>query len=134
MSRTAAERPGALASDAIEREQVRLARWLTTPALVFILCGSLVPVAATGWEALHGHDLRLPWLGRPFVGLAHFVEAAQDPRFTSALFQTVTFAVTTVPLELALGLALALAMHTAVRGLALLRLAALLPWAVPSVV
>ncbi len=22
-----------------------------------------------GWEALHGHDLRLPWLGRPFVGL-----------------------------------------------------------------
>src|SRR5688500_18337360 len=70
---------------AIEREERRLARWLVAPALAVILIGSLVPIAATGWEALHGHDLRLPWLGRPFVGPANFVEAARDPRFTSAL-------------------------------------------------
>jgi ABC-type sugar transport system permease subunit len=119
---------------AIEREERRLARWLVAPALAFILIGSLVPIAATGWEALHGHDLRLPWLGRPFVGPANFVEAARDPRFTSALLHTVTFAVVTVPLELALGLGLALMMHTAVRGRALIRLAALLPWAIPTVV
>ena len=118
----------------IEREERRLARWLVAPALAFILIGSLVPIAATGWEALHGHDLRLPWLGRPFVGPANFVEAARDPRFTSALLHTVTFAVVTVPLELALGLGLALMMHTAVRGRALIRLAALLPWAIPTVV
>lgn len=118
----------------IEREEERLARWLVTPAVVFILLGSLVPIAATGWEALHGHDLRLPWLGRPFVGLSNFVEAAGDPRFTSALLHTVTFAVITVPLELALGLALAVIMHTAVRGRALIRLTALLPWAIPTVV
>jgi ABC-type sugar transport system permease subunit len=119
---------------AIEREERRLARWLVAPALAFILLGSLVPIVATGWEALHGHDLRLPWLGRPFVGLANFAEATQDPRFTSALVRTVTFAVITVPLELALGLALALIMHTAVHGRALIRLAALLPWAIPTVV
>jgi ABC-type sugar transport system permease subunit len=118
----------------IEREEARLARWLVTPAVVFILLGSLVPIVATGWEALHGHDLRLPWLGRPFVGLSNFVEAAGDPRFTSALLHTVTFAAITVPLEIALGLALALIMHTAVRGRALIRLTALLPWAIPTVV
>jgi ABC-type sugar transport system permease subunit len=119
---------------AIEREEARLARWLVLPALLFILLGSLVPIAATGWEALHGHDLRLPWLGRPFVGLANFEEAIGDPRFTSALLHTITFAVMTVPLELALGLALALIMHAAGRGRALVRLAALLPWAIPTVV
>ena len=119
---------------AIEREEARLARWLVMPALLFILLGSLVPIAATGWEALHGHDLRLPWLGRPFVGLANFGEAIGDPRFTSALLHTITFAVMTVPLELALGLALALIMHAAGRGRALVRLAALLPWAIPTVV
>ncbi|HEY5616420.1 MAG TPA: sugar ABC transporter permease [Vicinamibacterales bacterium] len=119
---------------AIEREERRLARWLVAPALVFILLGSLVPIAATAWEALHGHDLRLPWLGRPFVGLANFVEAIGDPRFTSALLHTVGFAAITVPLELGLGLALALIMHTARRGRALIRLAALLPWAIPTVV
>ena len=118
----------------IEREEERLARWLVTPAVVFILLGSLVPIVATGWEALHGNDLRLPWLGRPFVGLSNFVEATRDPRFTSALLHTVTFALVTVPLELALGLALALIMHTAGRARALVRLAALLPWAIPTVV
>jgi ABC-type sugar transport system permease subunit len=118
----------------IEREAASLARWLVLPAVVFILLGSLVPIAATGWEALHGRDLRLPWLGRPFVGLDNFVEAAGDPRFTSALAHTVTFALITVPLELALGLALALVMHTAGRGRGLIRLAALLPWAIPTVV
>ena len=119
---------------AAEREERRLAAWLTAPALVFIVLGSLGPIATTLWEALHGHDLRLPLLGRPFIGLANFAEAATDPRFTAALLRTVAFAVVTVPLELALGLALALIMHGATRGRALIRLATLLPWAIPTVV
>ena len=118
----------------MEREERRLARWLVAPALGLLLLGSFVPIAATGWEALHGHDLRLPWLGRPFVGLANFVEAAGDPRFTAALLHTVTFALVTVPVELALGLALAMMMHAAVAGRAVIRLAALVPWAIPTVV
>ena len=44
------------------------------------------------------------------------------------------FAVVSVPLELMLGLALALIMHAAVRGRAAIRVAALLPWAIPTVV
>jgi len=118
----------------IEREERRLARWFVAPALAFIVLGSLVPIAATGWEALYGHDLRLPWLGRPFVGLSNFVEAAADPRFRSALLHTAIFALITVPLELALGRALALMMHTAIRGRPLFRLAVLLPWAIPTVI
>jgi ABC-type sugar transport system permease subunit len=39
-----------------------------------------------------------------------------------------------VPIELALGLALALVMHAATRGRSVVRLAALLPWAIPTVV
>jgi ABC-type sugar transport system permease subunit len=101
---------------------------------VFILIGSLGPIVATLWEAVHGHDLRLPWLGRPFVGLANFEEAARDPRFVSALLHTLAFAAITVPLELALGLALALIMHSVRKGRAPIRLAVLLPWAIPTVV
>jgi ABC-type sugar transport system permease subunit len=113
-------------------------RWLVplliAPALVFILLGSLVPIAATAWEALHGHDLRLPWLGRPMIGLDNFIEAAGDPRFRAALVHTVAFAAVTVPLELCLGLGLALVMQTATRGRGVVRVAALLPWAIPTVV
>jgi ABC-type sugar transport system permease subunit len=118
----------------MDRERRRLAAWLVAPALVLVLLGSLVPIAAAAWEALHGHDLRLPWLGRPFVGVSNFLEATRDPRFISALLHTITFAAVTVPMELAFGLALALIMHTAVHGRALIRVAALLPWAIPTVV
>jgi ABC-type sugar transport system permease subunit len=107
---------------------------LVAPALGFIVIGSLVPIAATTWEALHGHDLRLPWLGRPFIGVDNFAEAAGDPRFRAALVHTAAFALATVPVELGLGLALALVMQTATRGRSAVRLAALLPWAIPTVV
>jgi ABC-type sugar transport system permease subunit len=118
----------------IAREEGRLARWLIAPAVVAVAAGALVPIAATAWEALHGHDLRLPWLGRPFLGVDNFVEVALDPRFRSAMLHTIAFAAVTVPIELTLGLMLALMMHAAVRGRALVRLAALLPWAIPTVV
>ena len=112
----------------------RLAMWFVLPALGVIFLIALVPIAVTLWEALHSHDLRLPWLGRPFVGLDNFFEAVADPRFRSALARTVAFAALTVPVEIAAGVALALVMHNATRGRALIRAAALLPWAIPTVV
>jgi ABC-type sugar transport system permease subunit len=119
-----------LAADA----DARLARWLVAPALLVVCAVALLPAAATAWEALHRHDLRLPWLGTPFVGPGNFVEALGDPRFVSAVWRTVLFAAVSVPLELALGLALALVLHHLVRGRGLARVVTLLPWAVPTVV
>lgn len=118
----------------IERAETRLAWLLVAPALAVILLVSVVPIAVTGWDALHVHDLRLPWLGRPFIGVGNFVEAANDPRFRAALLRTVVFALVSVPLELVLGLALAVMMHSATRGRAFVRVSALLPWAIPTVV
>jgi ABC-type sugar transport system permease subunit len=116
------------------RAENRVAWLLAAPALSVILLMALLPIAATFWEALHAHDLRLPWLGKPFVGVSNFVEAATDRRFAAAVGHTVLFAAVSVPLELALGLLLALIMQAAVRGRGLVRVTALLPWAVPTVV
>lgn len=118
----------------LERAEARLAWGLAAPAVAVILAVALVPIGVTAWEALHLHDLRLPWLGRPFAGAANFVEAAHDPRFRTAVVHTVGFAAVSVALELVLGLALAIAMHTVGRGRGLFRTAALLPWAIPTVV
>jgi ABC-type sugar transport system permease subunit len=122
------DRPVAAQRDA------RLAWLLATPAIAVLVVVALGPIAATAWEALHGHDLRLPWLGRPFIGLSNFIEAWQDSRFRDAVGHTVAFALISVPLELALGLGLALVMHTAVRGRAVIRVTSLLPWTIPTVV
>jgi ABC-type sugar transport system permease subunit len=95
---------------------------------------ALFPLIWTAWESLHLHDLRMPWRGRPWVGLDNYLEALADARFLGALAHTGFFVVVSVALELVLGLALALALHGAFRGRGLARTTALLPWAIPTVI
>jgi ABC-type sugar transport system permease subunit len=104
------------------------------PALGTVSLIALFPLLWTVWESLHLHDLRMPWRGRPFVGLANYAEALADARFWQALGHTAIFTACSVTLELALGLLLALALHRAYRGRGLVRTAVLLPWALPTVV
>ena len=99
-----------------------------------ILLVALFPLAWTLWESVHLHDLRMPWLGRPFVGLNNYLEAFGDPRFRGALGHTAFFAVASVTLELVIGLWLALALNRAFRFRGLVRAAVLVPWAIPTVV
>jgi ABC-type sugar transport system permease subunit len=112
----------------------RLAWLLVSPALLVTAAVALFPLAWTVWESLHQHDLRMPWLGRPFVGLANYVEILGDARFWGAMLHTLFFTAVTVALELGLGLFLALAMNQAFRGRGLVRAAVLVPWAIPTVV
>jgi len=112
----------------------RLAWVLAGPAQLILIAVAAGPLVAAVWESMHVHDLRLPWLGRPFVGLANYAEAATDGRFLAALLHTLVFTVTSVSVELVLGLALALALDSLTRGRGLARVVVLLPWALPTVV
>lgn len=107
---------------------------LVAPAIAAIALVAIAPMAWTVWESLHRHDLRMPWLGRPFIGLANYVEAFSDPRLRDAVLHTAAFVVSSVTLELLLGLTFALAMSRALRGRALIRVIVLMSWAVPTVV
>ncbi|HUR93341.1 MAG TPA: sugar ABC transporter permease [Gemmatimonadales bacterium] len=120
--------------DGAERREARLAWWLAAPALGTILLVALFPLLWTVWESVHLHDLRMPWLGRPFIGLENYLEAFRDERFRQALGHTLLFTVATVTIELTLGCLLALAMNRAFRGRGLVRAAVLVPWAIPTVV
>lgn len=117
-----------------EHREARLAWQLAAPALGTILLVALFPLAWTVWESLHLHDLRMPWLGRPFVGLANYAEALGNDRFWNALSHTLLFTVASVTIEVGLGCVFALAMNRAFRGRALVRAAILVPWAIPTVV
>ncbi len=116
------------------RGEAHLGWALAMPALSVIGLVALFPILWTVWESLHLHDLRMPWLGRPFVGAANYVEAMTDPRFWSALAHTVAFVAITVTFELVAGLVLALALDRMSRARGLVRTAILLPWAIPTVV
>jgi ABC-type sugar transport system permease subunit len=117
-----------------EARERRLAALLVSPTVGLMLVIAIFPVGWTLWESLHRHDLRMPWLGRPLVGLANYLELVRDERFWVALVHTLVFTGITVVAELALGLVLALAMNRAMRGRALVRAAFLVPWAIPAAV
>ena len=114
--------------------EARLGWWLTLPAIATIGLIALVPILWTLWESVHLHDLRMPWLGRPFIGLDNYAEALRTPRFLEAVGHTAIFTIVTVTLELTAGLVLALVLNRIVRGRGLVRTAVLLPGAVPTVV
>jgi multiple sugar transport system permease protein len=63
-----------------------------------------------------------------FIGLNNYVELlARDPVFIQAFWNTIYFTVTIVPLQLAAGLAVALALNRAIRGVKLYRLIYFMP-------
>jgi multiple sugar transport system permease protein len=72
-----------------------------------------------------------------FVGLRNFTGAftgAGGSQFWNAFGNTTFFTVTTVALETVIGVAMALVMHRALRGRALVRASILVPWAIPTAV
>jgi ABC-type sugar transport system permease subunit len=107
---------------------------MALPALAVIALIALGPVLWAVWESMYLHDLRMPWLGRRFIGVQNYVEAFSTPRFWEAIGHTAAFAAVSVTLEIALGLTLAVAVDSMTRGRGLVRTAMLLPWAVPTVV
>jgi multiple sugar transport system permease protein len=98
------------------KSEARLGWALVSPALGVIALIAIFPLGWTLWESLHLHELRMPWLGQPFIGLDNYAEIVRDPRFWAALGHTVFFTVVSISLELVLGLFLALAMNRAFRG------------------
>lgn len=119
---------------ALAAREERVAWLFVAPALACVGLIAIFPLGWTLWESLHDRDLRAPWRGAEFVGLANYVEALTSERFRAALAHTAFFAAASVTIELALGMGLALALDGAYRGRGVVRAAVLIPWAVPTVV
>jgi ABC-type sugar transport system permease subunit len=121
-------------AETLARREARFAWALLAPLVIVLTSVAVAPLVATMWESFHRHDLRMPWLDRPWVGVANYAAAAADPRLREALAQTFLFTMVSVALEVACGLALALALDVVRRGRAAARTIVLMPWALPTVV
>lgn len=84
-------------------------------------------IAFTDWDVVSGIE------GLSFVGLANFTELTADPAFWGAVRRTLTYAGFGVPLTMAGGLALALALNGEVPGRAALRVIFFIPHIVSSI-
>lgn len=111
------------------------AAWLMlAPALGFTLVFALYPVVDSFLLSLHRILLVLPDQERAFVGLANYRQLAADPVARQAFVVTLGFVALSTVLEVLLGLGIALVIHEHFRGRGWVRAAALIPWAIPTVV
>jgi multiple sugar transport system permease protein len=115
------------------REERRLGAAMLTPSLAVIALVAAYPICYAVWLSLNEYSVITPGLSR-FVGLDNYAEALGSAEFWDAMKTTVLFTVVSVGLELAIGIGMALVMHQAFRGRALLRAVVLVPWAILTVV
>src|SRR3954467_14386941 len=111
----------------------RLAFLMVAPSMALIALVAAYPIIYAIWLSLHEYSVRVAGLSR-WAGLRNYSTALQDSEFWSALVTTLVFTASSVFLELVIGLAMALAMHSAFRGQGVLRTVVLVPWAVLTVV
>ncbi len=123
-------RPGrkrkAMTADRAER---RLATRMVAPSMILIAIVAIYPIGYAIWLSLHEYSVRVPGLSRwagP-LGLRNYSTVLKDSVFWDAFKTTFIFTGVSVTLELVLGLAMAIAMHSAFKGRGVLRTVILVP-------
>jgi len=111
----------------------RLAAFMVSPSLALIALVAAYPIGYAIWLSLNEYSVRVAGLSR-WAGLRNYTDALSDSAFWDAFRTTFIFTGASVFFELLIGLAMALAMHSAFKGQGLLRTVVLVPWAVLTVV
>ena len=106
---------------------------LTIPAFLFLIAVMIFPLIRV--INMSFYDYRVFEGGRMiYVGFKNFREAFIDKRFLNAVLNTLQFTVVTVGFQFIIGLFIALILDKQFRGRSLIRMAVLLPWALPTVI
>jgi ABC-type sugar transport system permease subunit len=118
----------------MRRQRLLFAAALVTPAFLIMAVVTIYPLLSSLYISFVKWNLMRPQDGHPFNGLDNYAYVLADSRFWTSVRITATFAALAVGLEIALGLLIAFMLNREFRGRTIVRMLALLPWAIPSVV
>lgn len=97
-----------------------------------VLCAVIVyPIIANIYLSMT--DTHLIYPGRSFVGLANFAKVLGDARFWTAARNSIVWTVSSVALQLLLGMGVALLLNRPLKGMKVFRVLVLIPYAFPPV-
>ena len=115
------------------RSEHRLAWLLCAPAVLAMLAVTAYPIGYAIALSVQQIDLRFPEEGG-FVGLDNYTAVLTSELWWMDMFNTLFIMVTTVAIELVLGMALAMVMYRAIFGRGVVRTAVLIPYGIITVV
>jgi len=116
----------------VPRSRVAVTPWLLLlPALALLAAFTHWPALATVWDSV----LSTPRKARPahFIGAGNYATMVDDEVFWHALVNNVVYAIGTIPLAIALAIAMALWVDRRLAGRAFLRLAYFTPTVLPMI-
>ncbi|ABE50616.1 carbohydrate ABC transporter permease [Methylobacillus flagellatus] len=119
-----------LRNSASDVSESSLAFWLLLPAVLLLALIVVYPVAKVIHDSFYSISL-FSESGPAFVGFSNYVDAMRDPDVWRAVRFTIALCVVTVPGALLVGLGLALLANREWKWRWPVRLALLLPWAIP---
>ena len=105
---------------------------LVLPALLLLAVLTLYPVAYGIWISLFSKHSFFP--EQSFVGLANYFAIALDEEFRRSLRLGLVYSLSTIALQLVLGVAAALILHQSFPGRGLVRALTIFPYVVPTVI
>ena len=115
----------------ILRQANRTGLLLLIPALALVTFILVMPVVQTLLLSVARNTTSV-LQSFDFAAWANYERLLNTPRFLTAVRNTLVFTAVTVPFELVLGVILALLLNRQLRGRWLVRMAILLPWALPT--
>lgn len=106
---------------------------LVLPVLVVLSVVMVAPFVHTIRMSFHSYDVFSGGLTE-FIGLDNYRYMLADPRFANALWNTMRFTFITVAWQLLLGMGIAVVLNKTFKGRTIIRMAVLLPWALPTII
>ncbi len=103
--------------------------WFLAPAVFTLLAIGIYPTIFAAVTSFRQYNITRPRDGFPFVGFDNYVTVLSDDTFWATLGLTGRFFLTVIPIQVALGIGIALLLHTP--GLGLLRALARVTLVVP---
>jgi len=93
--------------------------WFLAPAVITLLAIGLYPLGFALVNSFRQYLVTKPRLGTPFVGFENYLSVLQDDSFWESLLRTFQFLLVVLPIQILLGLGIALLLYRP--GLGLLR-------------
>lgn len=112
----------------MHRKETKDGYLFNLPIIFFVIAFFVVPIVGTIVTSLFQDVTFLP---KRFWGLTNYKQLGSDPYFWQSMRFTILFVVVSVALELVLGIIFALILNEKLRFRSLLRVAILIPWAIP---
>ncbi|SEH26067.1 carbohydrate ABC transporter permease [Rhizobium sp. NFR12] len=85
--------------------------WFLAPAVFTLFIIGIYPTIFAVVTSFRRYNIARPRDGFPFIGLENYISVLTDGTFWASLFLTAKFYITVLPVEIALGLMIALLLH-----------------------